>query len=126
MSAGDLDELDLDEKQRELAARIEALPRSVAPRAELWSGIATRIDASRARARARRTRVAALAGLAAAALIAAMVPMLRAKPAPEGAIAGAAPSVASAAIVPDPAVPALLPEEESYRAAIRSLEASAA
>jgi hypothetical protein len=112
------------EDDRELLAKIDALPREVDPGRDLWRGVAQRIEAQR-RAR-RRWFVGGSLAMAATVLLAVGVATSAhgTKPVPEGLAAHPpASSVAPAPAVSAPAAApkSLVPEEDSYRAALAAL-----
>jgi hypothetical protein len=138
------DTSDTNDKSRELEARLDALPRSIEPPADLWAGIATRIGEANAgeereggarrafRKRPFRKGAAALLfGCAAAASIAFALTALRVHEA-YAPIASVLPPSAWSGVVPEPSIvpdtqrAGILPEEESYRDAVRELESSLA
>jgi hypothetical protein len=111
-----------DEDDRELLAKIEALPREIDPGRDLWTGIDSRIQAKRRNRRVNVARVVSIASVATFAAAAAWA--LYFKPAVgttpvETPIASVAPVPAVSA--PTPALKAVVPEEDSYRAALASL-----
>jgi hypothetical protein len=123
-----------EERDRELEERLRALPRSITPQKDLWSGIASRIETARpvvVRPRVWNTRAARWAAVGIVAAAAAVALVVRSdRAARTNAMLSATvvlppPPIAPVAPMPAPAAPAaIVPEEDSYRTAMSALTES--
>ena len=124
----------------DLEARLRALPRGLEPGQDLWSGIASRVDASKREAAAKALRArrasrvrwiggSAFAAAASIALVLGSVSRLHHRGAGNVAPSGSMAAVVSTAppeSTPLPGTPRepIIPEEASYRAALADLGTS--